>query len=114
MEARWHGGSLDRFEIGEFLGGCNPSLKIPSKNISEPSILNNSSCFAPQASPNSQLQLNEDWSNATECTAGEEATERTADERPYRFRDSLGHFKPINFQFHVVVRFLLFVVKCGG
>ena len=39
----------DRFEIGEFLGGCNPSLKIPSKNISEASILNESSCFAPQA-----------------------------------------------------------------
>ena len=37
------------------------------------------------------------WSDAAERAAGEESPERTGDERPYRFRDSLGHFKPIDF-----------------
>ena len=46
------------------------------------------------------------WSNAAERAAGEESSERTGDERPYRFGDSLRHFKPINFQFHVRVPFL--------
>ena len=55
--------------------------------------------------PNYQLpnsQLNEVWSDAAERAAGEESSERTGDERPYRLGDSLGHFKPIDFQFHVV------------
>ena len=49
--------------------------------------------------PNYQLpnsQLNEVRSDAAERAAGEESSERTGDERPYRFRDGLGHFKPIN------------------
>ena len=60
--------------------------------------------------PNSQL--NEVGADAAECAAGEESSERTGDERPYRFRDSLGHFKPINFQFHVV--FLSCCVRVGS
>ena len=48
--------------------------------------------------------------DSAEGAAGEESPERTGDERPNGFRDSLGHFKPINFQFHVCVPFLLFVV----
>ena len=50
--------------------------------------------------PNYQLpssQLNEVGPDAAECAAGEESSERTGDERPYRLRDSLGHFKPVNF-----------------
>ena len=50
--------------------------------------------------PNYQLpnsQLNEVRSDAAEGAAGEESPERTGQERPYRFRDSLRHFKPIDF-----------------
>ena len=45
---------------------------------------------------------NEVGSDAAERAAGEESSERTGDERPYRLGDSLGHFKPIDFQFHDV------------
>ena len=50
-------------------------------------------------------------SDAAEGAAGEESPERSGDERPYRFRYGLGHFKPINFQFHVVS--FLVNVCCG-
>ena len=42
-------------------------------------------------------QLNEVRPDSAEGAAGEESPERTGDERPYRFRYSLRHFKPINF-----------------
>ena len=35
--------------------------------------------------------------DAAECAAGEESSERTGDERPYRLRYGLRHFKPIDF-----------------
>ena len=52
----------------------------------------------------------EDGSDSSEGAAGEESPERTGDERPYRFRDGLGHLEPVDFKFHVRVPFLLFVV----
>ena len=41
-------------------------------------------------------------SDAAEGAAGEESSERTGDERPYRFRDGLGHLEPVDSKFHVV------------
>ena len=49
-------------------------------------------------------------SDAADRAAGEESPERTGDERPYRFRYGLGHLKPVDFNFHVRVPFL--VVCC--
>ena len=61
-------------------------------------------CVCPVKLPNYQLpnsQLNEVRSDAAERAAGEESPERTGDERPYRFRDGLGHLEPVDFKFHV-------------
>ena len=49
-------------------------------------------------------------SDAAEGAAGEESSERTGDERPNGFRYGLGHLEPVDFNFHVRVPFVLFVV----